>query len=88
MSSENFMRTSLYLVRLKIFECIKLLQRRLHQIQENSANRNFKTALRVNLWLVTHATIVNLKSTTTNCTIQIPNNKFFNGILEGMLDLA
>ena len=57
MSSENFMRTSLYLVRLKIFEWIKLLQRHLHQIQGNSASRNFKTALRVNSWLITHATI-------------------------------
>ena len=35
MSSEYFTRTSLYLVRLKIFEWIKLLRRHLRQIQGN-----------------------------------------------------
>ena len=34
MGSEYFMRTSLYLVGLKIFEWIKLLQRYLHQFRE------------------------------------------------------
>ena len=40
MSSENFTRTSLYLVRLKIFQWIKFLRRHLHQIQRNWAGRN------------------------------------------------
>ena len=35
MSREYFTRTSLYLVRLKIFEWIKLLRRHLRQIQGN-----------------------------------------------------
>ena len=55
MSSEYFTRTSLYLVRLKIFEWIKFLRRHLHQIQENWAGRNFITASRVNSQLITHA---------------------------------
>ena len=55
MSSEYFTRTSLYLVRLKIFEWIKFLRRHLHQIQENGAGRNFLTASRVNSGLITHA---------------------------------
>ena len=55
MSSEYFTRTSLYLVRLKIFEWIKFLRRHLHQIQENRAGRNLITASRVNSWLITHA---------------------------------
>ena len=54
MSSEYFTRTSLYLVRLKIFEWIKLLRRHLHQFQENGAGRNFITASRVNSRLITH----------------------------------
>ena len=55
MSSEYFMRTSLYLVRLKIFEWIKFLRRRLLQLQENWAGRNFITAWRVNSRLIMHA---------------------------------
>ena len=48
MSSEYFKRTSLYLVSLKIFEWVKLLRRHLHQIQGNYADRNIRTASRVN----------------------------------------
>ena len=69
MSSEYFTRTSLHLVRLKIFEWIKCLRRHLHQIQGNWAGRNFVTESRVNSRLITHArmhTEMNLKSTTTN----------------------
>ena len=55
MSSEYFTRTSLYFVRLKISEWIKILRRHLHQIQENWAARNFITASRVNSRLMTHA---------------------------------
>ena len=54
MSREYFTRTSLYLVRLEIFEWIKLLRRHLHQFQENGAGRNFITASRVNSRLITH----------------------------------
>ena len=54
MSSEYFTRTSLYLVRLEIFECIKVLRRHLHQFQENGDGRNFITASRVNSRLITH----------------------------------
>ena len=60
MSSEYFKRTSLHLVRLKIFEWIN---------QGNWAGRNFVTKSRVNSRLITHArmhTEVNLKSTTAN----------------------
>ena len=57
MSSEYFTRTSLYLVRLEIFEWIKLLRRHLHQFQENGAGRNFITASRVNSRLITHARV-------------------------------
>ena len=57
MSSEYFTRTSLYLVRLEIFEWIKLLRRHLHQFQENGAGRNFITASRVNSRLTTHARV-------------------------------
>ena len=63
-----FMRTSLYLVRLKIFEWIKCLRRHLHQIQGNWAGRNFVTESGANSRLITHArmhTDMNLKSTTT-----------------------
>ena len=48
------MRTSLYLVRLKICEWIKLLPRHLHQIQGDWAGRNFITASCVNSWLIVH----------------------------------
>ena len=67
MSSKYFKRTSLHLVRLKIFEWIKYARRHLHQIQGNGAGRNFVTESRVNSRLITHArmyTEMNLKSTT------------------------
>ena len=44
MSSECVIRTSLYLDRLKIFEWVKFLRRHLHQIQENWAEMNLKSA--------------------------------------------
>ena len=67
MSSENFTRTSLYLVRLKIFEWVKLHKRHLHQIQGNLAGRNFVTALSVMIHdsLRMENAEINLKSTTT-----------------------
>ena len=68
MSREYFTRTSLYLVRLEIFEWIKLLRRHLHQFPENGAGRNFITASRVNSRLITHTrmqrSIWNLQLTT------------------------
>ena len=57
MSSEYFTRTSLYLIRSKIFEWIKILRRHLHEIQGNWAGRNFVTELRVNSRLITNARI-------------------------------
>ena len=68
MGSEYFTRTSLYLVRLKIFGWIKFLRRHLHQIQENSAGRNCITASRVNSRLIYayKNAEINLKSTTGN----------------------
>ena len=48
MSSEYFTRTSLYLIRLKIFQWIKFLRRRSNQIQGNWAGRNVLTAWRMN----------------------------------------
>ena len=63
MSCENSTRTSLYLVRLKIFEWVKFHRKHLHQIQGNFAGRNFVTDPRVNSRLITHA---RLKSTTIN----------------------
>ena len=55
MSSKYFRRTSLYLVRLKIFERVEFHRRHLHQIQGNWAGRNFVTALRVTSRLIMHA---------------------------------
>ena len=55
MSSQYFTRTSLHLVRLKIFERIKCLRGHLHQIQGNWAGRNFVSESRVNSRLITHA---------------------------------
>ena len=46
----------MYLVRLEIFEWIKL--RHLHQFQENGAGRNFITASRVNSRLITRDDLV------------------------------
>ena len=70
MSSEYplvFTRTSLYLVRLEIFEWIKLLRRHLHQFQENGAGRNFITASREFTAHYTYQNAeINLKSTTSN----------------------
>ena len=89
MSSEYFTRTSLYLVRLKIFEWIKFLRRHLHQIQENGAGRNFITASRVNSRLITDArvqrSIWNLQLPTDS---KLLNNKFINVFLGGTLDLV
>ena len=85
MSSEYFTRTSLYLVRLKIFEWIKFLRRHLHQIQENWAGRNFITAAsRVNSRLITHARMQRSiwKPTTSN------GFNFRNGLLGGTLGLV
>ena len=69
MSREYFTRTSLYLVRLKIFEWIKLLRRHLRQIQGNWGGTSFITALRVNSRLIIYAcknAEMNLKFTSTN----------------------
>ena len=55
MSSEYFTRTSLYFVRLKIFEWMKFPGRNLHQIQGNWAGRNLVTESRVNSRLISHA---------------------------------
>ena len=68
-SSENFTRTFLYLVILKVFEWIKFLRRHLHQIQGNRAGRNFvKSCIACDV--TAHYTCknaeMNLKSTTTN----------------------
>ena len=85
-SCEYFVRTSLYLVRLKIFEWIKFIIRHLHQIQGNWAGRNFVTESRVNSRLITHA---RMQRWICNCRrIQLSNNKFIKGILGGTLDLA
>ena len=72
----------LYLVRLKIFEWIKILRRHLHQIQGNWAGRSFVTESRVNSRLITHAKECKDESEIHNCQrTQLSNNKFFNGIL-------
>ena len=55
MSCEYFTRTSLYLVRLKMFKWIKFVRRHLHQIQANWVGRDFITASRENSRLITHA---------------------------------
>ena len=55
MSCEYFTRTSLYLVRLKVFKWIKFVRRHLHQIQANWVGRDFITASRENSRLITHA---------------------------------
>ena len=63
-SSEYFTRTSLYLVRLKIFKWVKFHRRHLRQIQGNLAGRNFECELTAH-----HAcknADMNLKSATTN----------------------
>ena len=84
MSSEYFTRTSLHLVRLKIFEWIKILRRHLHQIQGSWAGRNFETELRE---FTAHDTCTNAemnpKSATDCQRTQLSNNKFINGILGG-----
>ena len=85
MSSEYFKRTSLYLVRLQIFEWIKFLRGHLHQIQGNWDDRNFLTALRVNSWLITHTRmqrcIWNLQLSTAVLSVYqwilLSNNKSF-----------
>ena len=68
-SSENFTRTFLYLVILKVFEWIKFLRRHLHQIQGNRAGRNFVKSCIACDFMAHYAcknAEMNLKSTTTN----------------------
>ena len=55
MSCENSTRTSLYLVKLKIFEWVKFQRKHLHQIHGHLASGNFVTDSRVNSRLITHA---------------------------------
>ena len=55
LNSEYFTRTSLYLVRLKIFKWVKFHRRHLRQIQGNLAGRNFVTELPVISRLIMHA---------------------------------
>ena len=63
-SSEYFTRTSLYLVRLKIFKWVKIVTRHLRQIQGNLAGRNFECEFTPHYaWKYAD---MNLKSTTTN----------------------
>ena len=80
MDSEYFMITSLYLVRLKIFEWIKLLQRNSHQIPGNRAGRNFITTSCVNSPLITHAECWGESEVYNYQKIQLLNDKFVNGI--------
>ena len=63
MSSEYFTRTSLYLVRLKIFEWIKL---HLHQIQRNWGGRNVVISCEFTAHYACKNEEINLKSTFTN----------------------
>ena len=59
----------MYLVRLEIFEWIKLLRRHLHQFQENGAGRNFITAslaCEFTAHNIYKNAEINLKSTTSN----------------------
>ena len=88
MGSEYFKRTSLYLVRLKIFEWIKFLRTHLHQIQGNWDGR---ILLLPRVWI--HGALrmqeYREESEIYNYQwIQLSNNKFINGILGGTLDLA
>ena len=62
-TSVKFTRTSLYLVRLKIFEWIKL---HLYQIQRNWADRNFAISCEFTAHYACKNEDINLKSTTTN----------------------
>ena len=83
MTNGYFTRNSLYLIRLRIFERLKLLRRQLHQIQGNWAGEftayyAHKNA-NLNLTLVI--------GMTTEFIFQI-NNQFINGILGGTLDLT
>ena len=87
MSSEYFTRTSLHLVRLKIFEWLKLLERHLHQDLGNWAGRylinciacEFKAhyARKMQIW------IWNLLLPTDSS-----NNKFIDEIFGGTFDLS
>ena len=91
MSCENSTRTSLYLVRLKIFEWVKFHRRHLHQIQGNLAGRNFVTDWRVNSRLISHSRMQECRHESEIYDyqqIQLSNNKFINVILGGTLDLA
>ena len=62
-TSVKFTRTSLYLVRLKIFEWIKL---HLHQIQRNWAGRNVVISCEFTAHYACKNEEINLKSTFTN----------------------
>ena len=62
-TSVKFTRTSLYLVRLKIFEWIKL---HLHQIQRNWGGRNVVISCEFTAHYACKNEEINLKSTTTN----------------------
>ena len=85
----NITRTCLYLVRLKIFEWIKILRRHLHQIQGNWAGTNFVTESRVNSRLILRMREWRDESEIYNCQrTQLSNNKFINGIWGGTLDLV
>ena len=81
----HFTGTSLYLVKLKIFEWTKFLRRHLHQFQGNWAGRNFLTASRkCSLWI---QGLLRMQECRDECEIynyqriQLSNNKFINRIL-------
>ena len=86
MSREYFTRTSLYLVRLKMFEWVKFLRRHLHQIQKNGAGRNFITTVpRVWIHSSLHMQEYGDQSEIYNLQrIQLSNNKFINGFFRGV----
>ena len=73
--------TSLYLVRLKIFESKELLRRLLHQMQGKWGSGNFITVSRVNSRLITHPRIQRWIWNLQLPTVQLSSNKFINGLL-------
>ena len=77
------------MVRLKIFDWIKILRRHLHQILGNWTGTNFVTESRVNSRLILRMREWRDESEIYNCQrTQLSNNKFINGIWGGTLDLA
>ena len=88
-----FTETSLYLVRLKIFEWTKFLRRHLHQFQGNGAGRNFLTASRqCRVWIQGSLRSLRMQECRDECEIYnyqrihwLPNNKFINRILRSTL---